>query len=212
MIIALSSLKGGVGKSTLSLMLAESIAYSGSKVLLVDADSQGSVSDWAAAREVDGPFSVVGMAHANIHKQLPKIAADYDHVIVDTPPRIAEVTRSAILAADVVLIPVSPSAFDNWASDSTTAIIKEAQVFKDDLLAAFVVSKKIVGTAIAANIVTALQDYEITVFQSPVSQRVVFAECASGHTLSDLERKGAAVREIKALNKELLKFINLEKW
>jgi len=212
MIITLSSLKGGVGKSTLSLMLAETIAQAGAKVLLVDADSQGSVSDWAAARELDGPFAVVGMAHSNIHKQLPKVAADYDHVIIDTPPRIAEVTRSAILAADVVLIPVSPSAFDNWASDSTTAIIKEAQIFKDELLAAFVVSNKSVGTAIADNIVTALQDYEITVFQSPVSQRVVFAECASGHMLSELEKKGAAVKEIRALCNELLKFVNLEKW
>ena len=212
MIVTLSSLKGGVGKSTLSLMLATAIAEAGAKVLLVDADSQGSVSDWAAARESDGPFSVVGMAHANIHKQLPKIAADYDHVIIDTPPRIAEVTRSAILAADVVLIPVSPSAFDNWASDSTTAIVKEAQVFKDDLLTAFVISKKIVGTAIAANIVTALQDYDIPVFQSPVSQRVVFAECASGHTLPELEARGAAAKEISSLSQELLKFVDLEKW
>ena len=136
----------------------------------------------------------------------------YDYVIIDTPPRIADVTRSAILAADVVLIPVSPSAFDNWASDSTTEIIKEAQVFKDDLLAAFVVSKKIVGTAIAANIVTALQDYDIPVFQSPVSQRVVFAECASGHTLPELEAKGAAKKEIDALSQELLRFVDLERW
>lgn len=212
MIITLSSLKGGVGKSTLSLMLAAVIAQSGAKVLLVDADSQGSVSDWSAAREENGPFAVVGMAHANIHKQLPKVADDYDHVIIDTPPRIAEVTRSAILAADVVLIPVSPSAFDNWASDSTTAIIKEAQIFKDDLLSAFIVSKKIVGTAIAANIVTALQNYDIPVFQSPVSQRVVFAECASGHVLSELEPNGAAAKEIKKLSKELRKFVGLEKW
>ena len=201
-----------MGKSTLSLMLATAIADAGAKVLLVDADSQGSASDWAAARESDGPFSVVGMAHAHIHKQIPKLAADYDYVIIDTPPRIADVTRSAILAADVVLIPVSPSAFDNWASDSTTEIIKEAQVFKDDLLAAFVVSKKIVGTAIAANIVTALQDYDIPVFQSPVSQRVVFAECASGHTLPELEAKGAAKKEIDALSQELLRFVDLERW
>lgn len=212
MIITLSSLKGGVGKSTLSLMLSSVLAAAGAKVLLVDADSQGSSTDWAAARESEAPFAVVGMAHANIHKQLPTIAADYDHVIIDTPPRIADVTRSAILSADLVLIPVSPSAFDNWASDSTTSIIKEAQVFKSDLLAAFVISKKIVGTAIANNIVSALQDYEIPVLQSPVSQRVVFAECASGHTLLELEPSGTAIREIKALSDELLKFTKMEKW
>jgi chromosome partitioning protein len=212
MIIVLSSLKGGVGKSTLSLMLAAFLAAANTRVLLVDADSQGSSTDWAAAREKEAPFAVVGMAHANIHKQLPNIAKDYDHVIIDTPPRIADVTRSAILAADLVLIPVSPSAFDNWASDSTTGIIKEAQVFKEDLLAAFVVSKKIVGTAIAKNIVSALQDYEIPVLRSPVSQRVVFAECASGHTLLELKPFGAAAKEIDALANEILQFVKMEKW
>ncbi|MEO0804522.1 MAG: ParA family partition ATPase [Cyanobacteria bacterium J06642_2] len=108
--------KGGVGKTTIAVHISHALAEQGASVLLVDADPQGSARDWAAAREGSPPFSVVGLDRPTIHRDLPKMAKNYAHVVIDGPPRVSELARSAIAAADVVLIPVQPSPYDVWSA------------------------------------------------------------------------------------------------
>jgi chromosome partitioning protein len=59
MIIAVLNQKGGVGKTPLAVHIAAALAMQGARVLLVDADPQGSARDWAAAR-VGERFPAVG--------------------------------------------------------------------------------------------------------------------------------------------------------
>ena len=49
-------------------------------------------------------FSVIGMAKATLHKEITSLSADYEHVVIDGPPRVTELARSIILAADVVVM------------------------------------------------------------------------------------------------------------
>jgi len=212
LIITLSSLKGGTGKTSLSVHLAHAIALSGSRVILIDADPQASASDWAAAREDKPPFPVVGMARDTLHRDLDDLTENYAHTVIDTPPRVSALARSAILAADLVLIPVQPSSYDVWAAAETVKLVEEAQQYKGNLKAAFVINRKITNTSIGAEVSAALSDYSPPVLESAIAQRVSFAEASAGYTVLEDAPKSAAADEIRALADNVLRFMEVEKW
>lgn len=204
MIISLLNQKGGVGKTTLALHLATALSREGRRVLVVDADPQGSALDWAASRQDQPPFRVIGLPKPNLHKELPLLAQDYDHIVVDGPPRVYDVARSAILASNVVLIPVQPSPYDVWAAKEIVELIKEASSFAENMKAFFVVNRKIVNTAIGRDVTEALAGYDIPTLAASVSQRVAFAESAAqGQTVLETDPSGIAAQEVLTLSKEI---------
>jgi chromosome partitioning protein len=206
MILSILNQKGGVGKTTLSINLAAAYALDGTEVLLVDADSQGSALDWAAAREDKSLFTVVGLPRPTIHKDIERLSADFEIIIIDGPPRVSDVARSAILAADRVLIPIQPSPYDIWAADEVVTLVTDARVYKENLEAAFVINRKITNTAIGRDVVAALADYPFPVLESTVTQRVIYAEAAAqGKGVCEIDPDGPAAQEIKSLSVELLK-------
>ena len=208
MIISVLNQKGGVGKTTLSVNLAAAMARSGSRILLIDADPQGSSLDWAAARS-DGPiFPVVGLPRATIHKEVEELGKGYDHIIIDGPPRVTDLARSAILASDMVLIPVQPSPYDIWAAEEVIKLIEEAKIFKENIKCAFVVNRKIVNTAIGRDVGEALAVYSVPALKSSITQRVIFAEAAAqGMAVNEVDVGGPASAEIEAVRLEMMEIL-----
>src|SRR4051812_46943316 len=115
-VIAVLNQKGGVGKTTLCTNLAACFALSGENTLYIDADQQGSGLDWSAARQGAPLLNVGGIPKNPIHPKIGTLARPYQWTFIDGPPRVSEVTKSAMAAADMVLIPVQPSPYDVWAA------------------------------------------------------------------------------------------------
>lgn len=201
-VIALLNQKGGAGKTTLATHLAGELAMRGSRVTLLDADPQGSALDWAQRRLQNGQgrlYGVFGLARDTLHRETPQIASQADYVVIDGPPRVAALARSALLAADLVLIPVQPSAYDVWATQEMVSLITEAQVFRPGLRAAFVINRRVVGTVIGREARAALADQPFPTLRADIAQRIAFADCvAAGKLVWEMSPNGAAAHEVAA--------------
>jgi chromosome partitioning protein len=207
MIIALLNQKGGVGKTTLALHLAGAWANAGRRVVVIDADPQGSALDWSQQRAKEGlprHFGVLGLARDTLHSEAPEIAHDADHVLIDGPPRVASLMRSALLAADLVLIPAQPSPFDGWASGEILRLLQEARLFRPQLVARFVLNRCGARTVIARETAQALAEHDPPVLSARVGQRVVFADAArAGRLVCEVPNGAIAAQEITALAAEI---------
>lgn len=204
MIFGCLNQKGGVGKTTLSLNIAAELAFAGRRVLLVDADPQGSALAWSCVREADPLFPVVGMPKASLHKDLPNMAGGFDDVVIDGPPRVNEIARAAIMASDFILVPVQPSPVDVWATDEIVKLVEEARVYRPDIDCRFVINRKIANTAIGRDVVHAFGDQPFPVATATIGQRVSFAESfAQGLSISEAYPDGAGALEIAALVEEI---------
>jgi chromosome partitioning protein len=205
LIISVINQKGGVGKTTLAISLAAAFAGRKQRVLLVDADPQGSALDWVAVRGKDTPFAAIGMAKPILHIELPKMKKDFDLILIDGPPRVYDVAKSAVMASDAVLIPVLPSQFDVWAAEESVKLLEECAVYKKHLKAAFVINRRIANTAIGRDVAKALKQYPLPVLNTTVCQRVAFAESARGRTVLEIDAESSASKEIQSLSREVLK-------
>lgn len=204
MIVTFSNQKGGVGKTTLSVHVAAELARRGQRVKLIDMDPQHSALDWAEARDgAEKPplFDMEGFPKPTIHKHIQSKAVGFDWVVIDVPPQVTALARSAMLAADLVLIPVQPSPYDVWAARETVTLLREALVFKDSLKYAFAINRQIVNTALGRDVRTALAEYaDVPTLETVVCQRVAFAEsAATGQVAQELDPASTATQEIVAL-------------
>lgn len=119
--------KGGTGKSTLSIGLATSLAAQGARVLLLDADYQGTSSDWGNRFGAALRVEVRSQVQPIVHEEAPRFAAQADWLVIDGPPGLSEMTQSILRAGGRVIVPLRPALPDLWALPWLAALMARAR-------------------------------------------------------------------------------------
>lgn len=165
-VIAVANLKGGVGKSTIAVNLACELAceFAGRRtVMVVDADSQETATDWARRGELPARVETLPLdAVARVGPWVDTVLnLKADHVIIDCPPHIGPATLAAIGIADMVLIPVTASGADLVATDQALGLVHDAQAVRKDggPLCLLVPSKVDRRTAVGRELAAALERF-----------------------------------------------------
>lgn len=114
--------KGGTGKTTLAIGTAMALAETGERVLLMDADLQGTASEWGARWGERWSVAVRSQIQPIIHDQAGRFGRTFDWMIVDGPPTVSDMTASIIRAAGDIVVPVRPSWPDIWALEHLFAL------------------------------------------------------------------------------------------
>ena len=156
MVITVGATKGGVGKSTIASNLAVAKALEGKSVLLVDTDTQPHSMSFRSIREKDD-ITAVQIQTPTVHKDLSEFSQEYK--IVDAGGRDNKAFRSAIMAADILLIPCQPSSLDFWAAQDVIEILNEARTYKD-IKAYFVLNQVVTNTRLSVEIAKAIKEFK----------------------------------------------------
>lgn len=204
--IAILQLKGGAGRSTLSTTLAGELSKQG-KTVLVDCDMpQGTSASWFALRQQEGKQAGLSLETAATHTELAQKVQrhpDAKFIVIDGPPRIAEMTRASLILADLVLIPTGASAADLWATGDLLGLIEEAKAIKT--LKTRLVWTRFRAATKAAQELSKVSEGELGIeaLKTAMGLRVAYAEAlGSGQTVAELSDQTARA-ECSALIQEI---------
>jgi chromosome partitioning protein len=215
-VITICNQKGGPGKTTLAVQLTGTLARRGYKVLLVDADPQGSATRWAASAEEDPfPAPVVGLSAANtkVHREVQKLMDDYEVILIDCPPAVdSPIPQSALLISDLALVPLVPSPLDMWASVGIRQVIENARHVNETLEARLILNQHQPNTTLAKEALQALPEFGIELMKTSLGDRQVYRQSPifgqSVHYFGNDARD--AIREVEALADEVLALLGME--
>jgi chromosome partitioning protein len=208
MIVSVTSLKGGVGKSTLSTNLAVCFAHMGYKVAIVDTDMNMSSVHWSGLRSEERPsVAVFGITDSDaLRKNVKKLHEDYELIVIDGKPTISKLVSTIIMLGDVVLIPLKPSGLDIWATEQFLEKYEQAKTLKD-VKAYFVLNEYDPNLNLSKETKEALKEFEIPTLESTLKTRVSYKEAiVVGEGVYEYHDRKAK-KEIRDLTEEVLKLL-----
>lgn len=132
-VIGVIQVKGGAGRSTVSTNLAGELSKVG-RTVLIDCDMpQGTSASWYAVRQQKGKTGALEADTASTHRELVELVGKYqdaEFIVLDGPPRIAELTKAILILADLCIVPIGASAAEIWATTDILSLIEDAKKVK----------------------------------------------------------------------------------
>lgn len=178
MIVSVTSLKGGVGKSTISQNIAVCFAHMGYRTAIIDADTNDSSERWSGLREEEYPsVTVVSIKDAKaLQKNIKSLHEDYEMIVIDGTPSMDKLVSTIMLLGDIVLIPIRPSGMDIWATEKFLEKYEDAKVLKEDIPAYFVLNQFNDRNLFSKESKDVLADLEIGMMKSTIKSRQAYVE------------------------------------
>jgi len=209
MVLSVTNLKGGVGKTTLATNIAVHLVHQGYDVCIVDTDlGQQSSMEWSGNRsETLKSVPVYGVTIKQLNKEVEGLKKRFDIVIIDGTPQLSELADRTILASDILLIPLTPSIYDFRGFENFLERFEQIKGVKEasgSQVEAFVVLNRVVSNSnVSKDIKAAVSEYEITLLDSKLVNRVAYVDTATDGKGVVEYKDPKAKREIEELVQEL---------
>lgn len=214
-IITIANQKGGCGKTTITMQLAGALGKDAFKVLIVDADPQGTATRWASNADDSFPFpshlAGLSAAGAKVHREIKKYIGLYDYILIDCPPAVDSATpQSSLMISDLVLIPIIPSPADLWAAVGIQELIERIQQINEGLKSRIIPNMCQTNVNLTQEVLEVLNGFGIEVSKAHLYLRTAYRQSAVlGKTVYDIKGADKAIQEITALKNEIIKILSI---
>lgn len=208
MVIGITNLKGGVGKTTIAQNIAVCLSHMEYSVCIVDTDTNQNSMQWYAERQSELPdIMVYAVTDKGLSKSVTKFNEDYDFVIIDGTPSLEDIATRIILASDLLLIPVTPNAHDYRTLDIFFERYEQAKSFREEIPAYLLLNQFDERMKLDQGIRDLFSSYEVELMKTTIKRR-------NSYRTSAITGKGAyensdpkAKKEMVSLTKEILENI-----
>jgi len=210
-VVSIASAKGGVGKSTLAILLGAEFALDGYRVTLLDCDLNQHAAAFGLKAKLSS-FSVVpNVGEAEVLKALRKAEVDSDVVLVDLPGGSSTLAIKALQRSHLVLVPTPPSLPDARDAIKTVAQVDDAQeLARSPIARALVWTRFLHGfeSKVARHVRQSLEGEEVPILKTALMERTAYRAIHLTGTVPRQEgAASAAATNISALAQEVLVYL-----
>jgi chromosome partitioning protein len=210
-VVSVCSTKGGVGKTTLVICLADAFARQGGSVAIIDADPNGHVASWRERAGNGCTVDVIaGVTEKAILDRIADAASRYAVVFVDLEGAASQAVTYAIAESDLVLIPSKVSGMDLQEVFRTYEVVRRAEKMLRRSIPARVVLTQMspLQSRVASHARQEIQTASIPVLKTEVIQRAAYqAIHFTGTTPAHPEGDTKAMSEVVGVLGELLEIL-----